>query len=117
MPARVGRPGNAGNCWQRWKLLATLEIAGNAGNCWQRWKLLATLEIAGNAGNCWQRWKLLATLEKNRVTPYPHFQQFQRVWRSNGSWHLASPLALGRPTVQHLHLLVTTPISPMRALA
>jgi hypothetical protein len=37
--------------------LATVEKAGNAGNCWQCWKLLAMLEIAGNAGNCWQCWK------------------------------------------------------------
>jgi hypothetical protein len=27
----------------------------NAGNVWQRWKCLATLEMSGNAGNVWQR--------------------------------------------------------------
>src|SRR5260370_11022230 len=90
--------------------------SGNGGNCWQRWKLLATLEIAGNAGNCWQRWKLLATLERNWVTPCQHFQQFLHVRRSNGFWHLAAPLAPGRPIGQHLHMLGTTPFATMRGL-
>ncbi len=74
------------------------------------------LENAGNAGKCWQRWKLLVTLEKNRVTPFPHFQQFLHVRRSNGFCHLAAPLALGRPTGQHPHLLGTTQFPRMRGL-
>ncbi len=116
MAGRVWKPVPRCNVGQRWKMLATLENAGNAGKSSQRWKSLATLEIAGNAGNCWQRWKLLATLEKNRVTPFPHFQQFLHVRRSNGFWHLAAPLAHGRPTGQHLHLLGTTPFATMRGL-
>jgi len=52
----------------------------------------------------------------SRLYPFPHFQQFLHVRRSNGFCHLAAPLALGRPTGQHLHLLGTTQLATMRGL-
>ena len=76
-----------------------LTASANAGNCWQHWKLLATLEIAGNAGK-----KSGDPFPAFPAIPAPPAKQrFLAPARPTGTWppHRAAPALAGNDSARN----------------